>query len=203
MNNDYVLAVFQNKIETLDVSKYPATQVAEPINVFLQSPFHVLSSEGLIVEMRYNMLVRVHQLDVTTNQWNIKHAFIVDGDEAFSDDRKYTLKGFGIYYYLFASCIASYLLVGSLSEGLIHIWNINSGTKMKKVVSPLKDCSIEEIIKTGSDTNFIIVAHEGGSDSSGSTFLAYDNKFHVLTIKQKSTRSLYPLCFWTMRFNLC
>uniref|UniRef100_A0A1B6GL16 F-box domain-containing protein n=1 Tax=Cuerna arida TaxID=1464854 RepID=A0A1B6GL16_9HEMI len=160
--SDVILGFFRDRIELLDVREYPAADATHPIR--LHSNFsqetQLKSGNNMILTLRETW-IQVHEVNLSLKVCSLKHEFFFNNAEKLSNSETFRPNSS-------KKCI--YTMVGVFFIGVIkgestmHIWNLESGEKLKEEFCPLvRSCQIMEI-KTSDTKNLVISVKAGCND---------------------------------------
>lgn len=175
-NNDCVIAIYPDRIELLDVKRFPALKVVENVYFGIKRPFN------LKIEIANDMLVfllgsgvQVFEVDLSRKKCPLKHTFFFENSLASTNSGSHEKSMFNVPKRDFGGkrLIVGNIFIGILKgESTMHIWNLETGQKLKEEASCLlKHCQVLEIQAT-SDTMHVVLT-VGNAKQETKTLLAY------------------------------
>lgn len=207
LSDDFIIAIFKNRFEVLDVRQFPALLLA---NV----DCYGTRKEGFKLNLWHNSVicsvgsaVQVFQLDTQTNECKLKHLFYFEDDaqveqtDLTKDEVKVFIESNKTKPMLHVQMADSVLVGVYKNESIIHIWNIETGQKIKKVEPLMRNCQISDI--AFSSTKDIIICFSEKSSQSEKCCVVYSLcslkylKFHE-KVPKSSVISVYKnfVAFW-------
>ncbi|KAG8319588.1 hypothetical protein J6590_108481 [Homalodisca vitripennis] len=157
VTDNYLITSNEKRVMLWDVRNCP---------VYVSDPFKLLSSNGvdfclalsndkiLIVQ---KTLVQIYYCGSPMNSnWSLEQNFLFDRSELISLSKTEEMVNFPL---TFSNLVIGNYFVGILSSGEMHIWDLASGTKMKKVSYPgsMNDEIIKVVSSMTPPTDIVVV----------------------------------------------
>uniref|UniRef100_A0A1B6LFD5 F-box domain-containing protein n=1 Tax=Graphocephala atropunctata TaxID=36148 RepID=A0A1B6LFD5_9HEMI len=162
LTSDVILAFFRDRIELLDVREHPAADATPPIhlNSYFSQETQLKSGNDMILTMR-ETLVQVHKVNLSERVCTLRHEFFLNRSEKLAVSGKYDNESTKRCLY---EMIGHYFIGVIKGESIMHIWNLETGEKLKEEVCPLvRSCQISQI-KPSTRLNLIITVKVGSGD---------------------------------------
>lgn len=173
-NNDCVIAIYEDRIELVDVSRFPAVKVVE--NVY----FGTKKPSNLNIEIANDMIVflsgsgvQVFEVDVSRKKCSFKHMFFFEKSLATTNSGSHenTMMNFPQIGYRKTHLIVGNIFIGILKgESTMHIWNLETGQKLKEETCLLKHCQVLDV-KATSDTMHVVLTVGKAEQETKSLFV--------------------------------
>lgn len=153
--DDIVLSVFSNRIEMLDVRKTPPLLACDPISVSIHPSSTIIGAGGNILVL-YSTSVQVFSRNICSNQWMLKHSFLFGQPKKLPENKMRQF--FRNRILKVHTAIVDNFFVGvKSSKSTLHIWNIDTGVKIKEETCPFENATIEKIVATASKDIILFV----------------------------------------------
>ncbi|XP_046676021.1 uncharacterized protein LOC124364519 [Homalodisca vitripennis] len=160
--SDVILGFFRDRIELLDVREFPAADATHPIR--LHSNFsqetQLKSGNNMILTLRETR-IQVHEVNLSLKVCSLKHEFFFENSEKLCNGEKFRPNSSRKCLYAMVGVFFIGVIKG---ESTMHIWNLETGEKLKEEFCPLvRSCQIMEI-KTSDTKNLVLSVKAGSKD---------------------------------------
>uniref|UniRef100_A0A1B6K4G1 F-box domain-containing protein n=1 Tax=Homalodisca liturata TaxID=320908 RepID=A0A1B6K4G1_9HEMI len=174
--NDYLVTVANDKVQFWDIRDKPICLINDPceLDYTLNIDQVELLSEDRILFVQSSK-VSVFRISVTSSPWSLIHTFYFDErhlPEDFSEEGRsppfYKDDDESIEEICFYVVSSDYFLgVAAGYSRLLHVWNINTGEKLKEVICPVRNpnscfTGIYDSHKSSSD--FLLLTEEDAEE---------------------------------------
>ncbi|XP_046671588.1 uncharacterized protein LOC124361711 [Homalodisca vitripennis] len=149
VTNDYLITSCEKQVMLWNISSSPV-YVSDPFRLLLPGRVTFYSSidNNKIVIVQKTVVQIYHYGSPMKPNWTLEQSFLFDRATPVQFSETQEMETFPL---TFSCLVIENYFVGILSSGEIHVWNLQSGTKLKKVLCP--GINNDKIIKVVNSRN--------------------------------------------------